>query len=224
VLICCWSSKGGVGTTVVAAALAITAARSSPAGALLADLAGDAPAVLGLPADTEPGLAGWLAAAPSVPADALARLEVPVGHGLAVLPRGAGPLAPAGAELLAAALAADPRTVIADVGVLGGADRSVSLDVEVALALAAGATRSLLVLRPCFLALRRALVAPVRPSGVVVVVEEGRALTALDVEEALGVPVLAEVRVTPQVARAVDAGILASRLPRTLERDLRHAA
>jgi ABC-type nitrate/sulfonate/bicarbonate transport system substrate-binding protein len=38
------------------------------------------------------------------------------------------------------------------------------------------------------------------------------------------VPVRAEVSVTAQVARAVDAGLLMSRLPRSLERELRHAA
>jgi hypothetical protein len=72
--------------------------------------------------------------------------------------------------------------------------------------------------------LRRAVTSPVRPSGVVLVAEEGRALSEIDVEDALGVPVKARVRVTAEVARVVDAGVLAARLPRTLQRDLRHAA
>ena len=55
---------------------------------------------------------------------------------------------------------------------------------------------------------RRALEAPLRPSGVVLLVEDGRAITAGDVEEALRVPVVARVRVTDTVARAVDAGLL----------------
>jgi hypothetical protein len=59
---------------------------------------------------------------------------------------------------------------------------------------------------------------------VVLVAEEGRALTPSDVEDVLGAPVRAAVSVTAQVARVVDAGLLASRLPRTLERELRHAA
>nr|MBA2279690.1 hypothetical protein [Acidimicrobiia bacterium] len=49
-LISCWSTKGGSGTTVVAAALALVFARTT-GDALLADLAGDQPAALGLPAD-----------------------------------------------------------------------------------------------------------------------------------------------------------------------------
>jgi hypothetical protein len=88
---------------------------------------------------------------------------------------------------------------------------------------AAAATRSLLVVRPWFLALRRAIAAPVRPSAVVLVVEEHRTLGPQDVEDVLGVPVLC-VAWDPAVARAVDAGLLASRLPKVLERALRKAA
>ena len=87
--------------------------------------------------------------------------------------------------------------------------------------MAAGAQESLLVLRPCYLALRRALAAPVRPSGVVLVSESGRALGRRDVEDVLGVPVRAEVAIEEAVARAVDAGLLGRRVPRPLERALR---
>jgi hypothetical protein len=90
--------------------------------------------------------------------------------------------------------------------------------------LAAGASVSLLVLRPCYLALRRAEAAPIRPSGVILVNEQGRSLTRRDVEEVLGVPVRAEIPYEPAVARAVDAGLLATRVPRNLERLLRRAA
>jgi hypothetical protein len=89
---------------------------------------------------------------------------------------------------------------------------------------AAGATRSVLVTRPCYLALRRALAAPIRPSEVVLLTEPGRSLTRRDVEDALGAPVVAEVAVDPQVARAVDAGLLATRLPRGLAKELARAA
>jgi hypothetical protein len=89
---------------------------------------------------------------------------------------------------------------------------------------AAAASASLLVLRPCYLSLRRALQAPMRPSGVILVSEPGRSLGRSDVEDVLGVPVRAVVGIDPAVARAVDAGLLATRLPRGLERALRHAA
>jgi len=214
-LIACWSSKGGSGTTVVAASLALLIARRAPQGALLVDLAGDAPAALGLPEPEGPGLAGWLHAGADVPIDGLGRLEAPVDHGLALLPRGPGDLPPARAEVLAALLAGDARPVVVDCG----ADPT-----GASLAVAAGATRSVLVTRACFLSLRRALAAPLRPSEIVLLTEPGRSLGRADIEDCLGAPVVAEVAVDPAIARAVDAGLLASRLPRSLTRDLGRAA
>ena len=48
-LLSCWALKGGVGTTVVTAALGLTLNRAGH-DVLLVDLAGDLPATLGLPA------------------------------------------------------------------------------------------------------------------------------------------------------------------------------
>jgi hypothetical protein len=214
-LIACWSSKGGAGTTVVAAGLALLLARQSEVGALLVDLAGDGPAALGLPEPDGPGVAEWLRAGNDVPLDALRRLELPVAPGLALLPRGRGTLEPASADVLVALLAADGRPVVADCG---------STPDGAPLAVAAGATRSVLVTRACYLALRRALDAPLRPSEVVLLVEPRRALTRRDVEDSVGAPVVAEVAVDPLVARAVDAGLLATSLPRGLARELARAA
>lgn len=214
-LVACWSSKGGAGTTVVAATLAVLLARRTPGGALVADLAGDVPTVLGLPELPGPGVADWLAAGASVPADALSRLEHPAGDGLRVLPRGAGSIEHPRGDVLASLLAADPRPVVADCG---------TDPAGAALAVAAGATRSILVTRPCFLSLRRALAVPLRPSEVVLLCEPGRALTRADVEACVGAPVVTEVAVDPQVARAVDAGLLGTRLPRALAREVGRAA
>jgi len=221
-LIACWSPKGGSGTTVIACGLAAVLARSAPSpvhGVLVADLAGDVPAVLGLPDPAGPGLGEWLAAGPDVAASALARLEVDALPGLRLLPwsptgSGDAPLGPGRAEALLDALSADARPVVADCG------RAAT---GAGLALAAGAPVSLVVLRPCYLALRRALAAPVRPSGVVLLTELGRSLGRRDVEDVLGVPVRAEVAVDEAVARAVDAGVLARRVPRSLGRALRDA-
>lgn len=226
-LIACWSPKGGTGTTVVSCGLALVLARSRPtaAGVLLADLSGDVPAVLGLPTPAGPGLVDWLAAGPDVPGDALGRLEVEAGPGVRLLAWGGELTAGAATsvdgrergEELAEALVGGGRgrVVVADCGsAAGGA----------ALAVAAAAELSLLVLRPCYLALRRALAAPIRPSAVVLVDEPGRALTRRDIEEVMGVPVRAEIAYDPSIARAVDAGLLAGRVPRTLEKALREAA
>ncbi|HEV2068272.1 MAG TPA: hypothetical protein VGR26_00595 [Acidimicrobiales bacterium] len=215
-LIALWSVKGGSGTTVVSVALAGMLARRSSAGALLADFGGDVPAVLGMVEPPGPGLGEWLASGAEVPADALIRLEIPGPKGLRILPTGSDAIAASGrAEVLTAILAADPRPVVADCG-CGPAGAG--------LAVAAAASASLLVLRPCYLSLRRAVQAQLRPSAVILVSEAGRSLGRNDVEGVLGVPVRAVVGVDPAIARAVDAGLLASRLPRGLERALRHAA
>ncbi len=208
----CWSVKGGVGTTVTTAVMALAAARHDGAGALLVDLGGDLPAALGSPlgASTAPGVAEWLAAGSGAPPDALARLARPVEAEprLHLLPRGHGPLVAGRAALLGSLLAGSGRSVLVDAGRIDG---------DVGAALAERAERSLLVTSACLLALGRARDLPVRPTGVVLVREPTRALRRDDVERALGVPVVLEVAVDPAVARAVDAGLLASRLPRTTQ-------
>ena len=206
-LIVCWSAKGGVGTTTVAAALGVAASRVRPRPpALLVDLAGDLPGCLGLREPDGPGVAEWLASGDAVPPDALARLQVPVTDGLDLVPRGSGPLDPSRASVLVQVLASSGRTVVVDAGLLRHD--------EVARAFAQAAPRSVLVTRLCFLGLRRAAEAAVRPTSVVVVREPGRLLHRADVERSLGVPVVAELGLDPAVSRAVDAGLARSRLPR----------
>lgn len=206
-LVACWSVKGGVGTTVVAAVTAVgVAGRRQPA--LLVDLAGDAPVALGVEAVAAPGVAEWLAVGAGAPPDALARLEVPVRDGLHLLPRGRGPLDPTRVPLLIQVLASSGRTVVVDCGRIDGS--------VVAHRVAAQAHRSLLVTRLCRLAVARAATATLRPSGVVVVREPGRHLTVADVESVVGAPVVADVAVDPSIARAVDAGLGQARVPRSL--------
>lgn len=218
-LFACWSVKGGSGTTVVSVALASLLAGSSPVGALLVDLAGDVPAVCGMAEPPGPGVAGWLGAGPDVPADALTRLEVDGPGGLRLLARGtseAGADLGAGrAAVLAALLAVDPRAVVADCG---------SGPVGAGGAVVAAAACSLLILRPCYLSLRLAQQVGQRPTGIVLVGDADRTLRAPDVEAVLDAPVVATVTTDAQVARAVDAGMLGHRLPRSLRRSLRHVA
>jgi len=90
--------------------------------------------------------------------------------------------------------------------------------------LRARADRSLLVTRACYLSLRRAVASSARPTGIILVDEPGRGLTRSDIEQVLGVPVEAVVSLDPSVSRAVDAGLLASRLPRMMTRALRQLA
>jgi hypothetical protein len=219
-LISCWALKGGSGTTVVSVALAALLGKRHQ-GALVVDLAGDVPAVLGQAAgDSAPGVADWLAAGPSVAPDGWSRLETRVAPHLSLVRRGEGPLdGGERAEVLAGLLAADARPVVADCGVLVPGRRA-----AVSHVLAASATHSLLVTRPCYLSLRRCAALPLRPSGVVLLREPSRALRAADVASVVGAPVVAQVPVDAAIARAVDCGDLAVSPPRGLVRALRAAA
>lgn len=212
-LVTCWSAKGGSGTTVVAAALGVLLARRLSEGALLVDAGGDVGCALGLAEQHTPGLADWLRSPREVDGTAIDRLVVAGAPGLEVLPRGAGAFPADAADRLLDALATRP-VVVVDAGPPSA----------FAYQLAAASTVSLLVLRPCYLALRRALAAPVRPSGVVLVEEPKRTLDVGDIESVLGVPVLSVVPWDEGIARAVDAGLLGARLPRPLASALRAAA
>ena len=79
---------------------------------------------------------------------------------------------------------------------------------------------SVVVLRGCYLALRRAVRSPLleRVAGVVLVEEQSRSLGASEIRDVLDRPVLTRVPVRGSIARAVDAGILPGRLPEALAR------
>lgn len=79
-----------------------------------------------------------------------------------------------------------------------------------------GGDRNYLVLRgPCYIALASVLAAGLAGfDGVVIVAEAQRSLTAADVADVLGLPVVATVNASPHVARTIDAGLLLSRLTR----------
>jgi hypothetical protein len=233
-VVTCWSVKGGSGTTVVAAAVAVAAYRVTDGGVLLVDLAGDAVAALGLADEPGDGLQAWLGRRGDAggPGDAgdrddageLGRLERRVDDRLSVLPWRSGPkLSPDAVTRvpdLLARLVADGRFVVIDAGTVdptGEADPAGHLRRRAI----ASAERSVLVVRCCYLALRRAASEAVRPDAVVVVTEPGRSLTPRDVESVAGAPVVAQVALDPQVARVVDAGLLPKRLGRAVERSLR---
>ncbi len=223
-----WSPKGGSGTSVVCAALGSSLSRRRPV--LLLDLAGDLPAIAGLAPDRGhrelsrrpfPSLATWLAAGPTAPTEALDALVHPLVHGLGLLALGSAvdgtPVAGLPAEsgaALAAALAEGGPAVVADAG---------RIEHPVQRALVEVADASVVVVRGCYLALRRAVDDDLtaRALGVVVVEEPGRSLSPADVADVLGCPVLATIPLDPSVARAVDAGLLIHRAPPLLSGPLR---
>jgi len=220
VLLALWSPKGGSGTSVLAAACALVLGRRG--GARLADLDGDQPALFGLGADPPTGLADWLAAGPEAPTDALERLTVEAASGVALVPRGAParPLAPVPAAEAGAALAValrdGPVPTVVDLG--GAQSPAARAVVEVADA-------SVVVVRGCYLTLRRAVRATplAHAAGVLLVAEPGRSLGRREIADVLDRPVLAEVPVRAAIARAVDAGLLPTRLPDVLARPVHEA-
>lgn len=207
-LIAYWAAKGGSGATVLAASHALQMAGHGPT--LLVDLDGDLPCVLGVPAPGA-GVADWLSAGTHVPADALDRIAVPVGPGLALLGRGAGSLDPTRVDVLAGILASTPRTVVVDCGSRPGPPGR---------AVARAADRSILVTRACYLAVRRQCAHDLAPTEIALVREPNRALRAADVAEALGAPVRTSVPFDPAISRAVDAGLFTARMPRALTKNL----
>ena len=211
-LVVCWSPKGGSGTSVVTAAIALAMANTSDRKVLTVDLAGDLPAVFGIAEPAGPGLSEWLAAGDDVGAAALHRLSIDVTESLQLLTWGRHS-SPAAAESARWRRLADHLANL-DTDVVIDAGRTPPPElVEVA-------SRSLLVIRPCYLGLHRATSSAAQPTGVILVREPGRALSRSDVVRALGVDVVAEVPFDSAIARAVDAGLLAARLPAGLRRAL----
>ena len=213
-MIVCWSVKGGSGTTVVASTLALVHAEKSPRGAVIVDLAGDVPAVLGLAEPNGIGVAEWFTQNENSSRMTLQSIAIQATANLQLISRGSGQFdGSQNFAELCASLATFDLPVIVDAGC-----GQPSTD------LIARASSSLLITRPCYLALRRAAQLNVAPTGVVLVNEPGRALGKRDVESVIGAPVIAEITFDATISRAVDAGLLASRLPNMLAKQLSVAA
>lgn len=216
----CWSAKGGSGTTVVSALLALEAKRGQSE-SLLVDAVGDLPSALGIATPDSPGMGEWVQAA-EAPPDALLRIETSVAPGVGLIHRGRGSLeVPQRLQILTALLEGDGRVVVVDGGT---APRAANEPQSLLLRhLTSFGGASFIVTRPCYLALQRSLLAlesGLCASGVIVVDEPDRSLDERDVASVLGLPVVATVPVEPAVARAVDAGLLVSRRPRRASRAL----
>ncbi|MBI4933474.1 MAG: hypothetical protein HY828_06320 [Actinobacteria bacterium] len=188
----CASPKGGQGCTTIAAVLAVLAARSSQP-TLLLDTRGDAAAILGV-SDPAPA---------STVADAIANAVAPCDR-LRVVSV-AGDWIDTDAISAISELFAAGYRVIVDTGT----------DHDVLHRFDPLSPQRLLVTRPCYVALRRAIGVPFVPDHVVLIAEHQRSLTEREVSLALTLPVTS-VPYDPAIARAIDAGLLAARLPRCL--------
>lgn len=194
-----FSAKGGNCTTVTAAAHAIVAAasRGGSRPIVIVDLGGDMPAVLAVAEHESPGINDWLSESCRQSPDDLVASATPVAPGVSLVHRGASFVEgrPRWGDLAALLGTHD---VVLDAG-------TGWLPPEVM-----GAAReTVLVTRPCYVSLRRAVRLP-KPTRVFAICEPGRALTVDDVGHVLGV---SPVRVPwdTSISRAVDAGLLAQR-------------
>lgn len=194
------SSKGGNCTTITAAAHALLTA-ATRGKTLLIDLCGDIPAALGIAEPSGPGINDWLGEDLAARGDALVLLGTPVTDTLMAIHRGSQ------------FVQGQPRwTDLAEVC------RSLGVNVIIDAGtgyipedLRRGFDCVAMVTRQCYLSLRRAT-ALERPTGVYVIHEPDRALTTNDVAHVLGVPLLGEIPHNPAISRAVDAGLLPSRV------------
>lgn len=205
-----WSPKGGQGCSTVAASLTLLTPESS-----LVDACGDGPAVLGLADPTGDGVVDVLVSDLAVGVEVLSLLSVEA-YWTRVVP--AGSADPSGVSLerwceLAEVLREDVGEWVVDAGTGPGR----------AMAQVAG-VRSVLVVRNCYLALRRSVGCRPDPDVVVLIEEPSRALGRADVVAVLTVAPVVAVPLDPSVARAVDAGLFTTRLPRALARALEPAA
>ena len=205
-------AQGRVGVSSVAAMTGVTLSQQGRA-VRLVDLCGELPALFGLDEPVE-GLASWSIEFEASGGD-FDDLSVELDPALSMVARGLGRLR---SDLLGGLfrwVESSPADVVVDAGTLWPDDESASWPTRSALVTAADL--SVLVTRPCFLSMRRAMqmstTTPLRPDCAVLVVEAGRELTRVDCERVLRVPVVAEVPVEPEIAAAVDAGTVLTRTP-----------
>lgn len=219
----CHAAKGGSGTTIVACLRAIDS--SGPA--LLVDLEGDVPGMLGLPEPERPGVVDWLAS--RAPIAHLDDLLVDITPNAWLLPAH-GIDSDAGARSAIRTARADRWDELIDWFTEWGHDTGGAIVIDAGTTplpttfLEQCATRWL-VTRACYLSLRHAARLPVVPTGVVLVEEPGRSLKERDIEASVRAPVIATIPWDIRIAQSVDAGLLGNRrLPRSIHRSLRRVA
>ena len=202
------SPKNGNGVTVTAASYALLSAIRGTRTVLI-DLCGDQTAALGMQEPASDGVNDWLSENSVGESSQLLSMGRECMGGLLVVHRGSQFISgePRWAALVDA-ISSMPYTVIVDAGV-GRLPNE----------LTHAASKIITVVKPCYLSLRRATQQPT-PSSVFVVKEDGRALTVKDVGHVLNAPIDAEIPYEPAISRAVDAGLLPSRVEQLLGRHI----
>ena len=202
------SPKSGNGVTVTAASYALLSAIRGTRTVLI-DLCGDQPAALGMQEPTVPGINDWLSESSFDDGTQLMAMGRECMSGLLVIHRGSRFISGEPRwSAFAEAITSLPYTVIVDAGVGHLPEPLTRI-----------ASKIITVTKPCYLSLRRATQLPT-PSSVFVIKEDGRALTVKDVGHVLNAPIEAEIPYEPAIGRAVDAGLLPSRVEQLLGRHI----
>lgn len=193
---------------MTAAGLAIAALRNAASTrTILVDLGGDIPAILGM-AEPSIGLSEWIAQPSTHEFD---DLLIEIAPGLSILPRGSASLPDARSGAWSrAVLELSSRSASGSMIVVDGGREPIAAEWS------PHVTRILLVTRPCYLALRRARLAGSAFDGVIAISEPDRVLTPADIESVLGVDVVAQIPMTGDIARRIDAGVILTRPPKQL--------
>lgn len=202
-----YGTKGGAGTSTVAASLALI----NPHHTLLIDREGELPALLGVPEPIGPGLNEWITS--GAPTDHLDDLTFIVNDTTTLLPAGRRTVDenPERWDELTTWANERADTVIVDAG--HGTPPIHVTD----------SGTNLLVTRACYLALRRAINNTTQIDGIILINEPGRALRGTDIEAALAKPVIAQIDIDPSIARAIDAGLITTRVPARYRQNLEPA-
>lgn len=205
------SMKGGSGVSTTAALTALAARRNIDQPVTLVDLCGDQHAIFGRPPAA--GIAEW--AARGLPPEDLDSALDDAASGVQLLGRGAGPLPPRGrqaGEVVDGLLVwmATRGTVVVDAGNLHpGWDSAHGPGYDLRCQLSAASDHTMVVVRRCYLAARRAPSMPHRASRMIVVDEGGDRMKPDEIGQFTGVPLAAAIPVEAATARAVDSGLIA---------------
>ena len=200
------SPKGGSGTSVVAASLAIVSSLSTPT--LLVDLAGDQAAIMGLP-EPPVGLNDW--------ANGMTHREF---DEILITCKDNLQLAPSGSSAVEIFSTSAWANLCRELVQRESEGCNIIIDfgrVELPLVFQKLACTHYMVTRPCYLSLRRAVNIEQKFSGVIVVQGHDRVLTTSDVESVMKLKCVAEIPNSSDISRRVDSGLLKSRLPSPLQ-------
>ncbi len=198
-------ARGGQGTTTLATVLAVLSAVHRPTVLATAQV-DDVCALTGIPRPELPSTAAICPNLMLVATDQLSG-EHRDGPGRGGEDIATAPV-PVGGRDVSGPGCTQPEVSVVDLGRLAHVSEPESPVAE------PGVVRWLVVRGPCYLSLRAAVGHRWQPDGVILVAEPGRSLSAADVSDVVGAPIVAKVPVEPAVARVIDAGLLLGRLHR----------